>query len=165
MIINIKLKNIRITIGLILVVLWMIIVFMLSGQTGTDSANTSGSFINWLLEMILENENDIQHICIVGQLQFIIRKTAHFILYIIGGGLIFNFIYEYKEKNKYNKYSAITIGVLYAITDELHQYFIPGRSAEIRDVFIDSAGILLGVFLTVSFKLLKDRMKKVEKEC
>ena len=37
------------------------------------------------------------------------------------------------------------IGVLYAVTDEVHQYFVPGRSCELRDALIDACGVAAGV--------------------
>ena len=40
-------------------------------------------------------------------------------------------------------------GTLYAATDELHQLFVPGRSASFQDVCIDSAGVLSGILLCV----------------
>jgi len=36
---------------------------------------------------------------------------------------------------------------LYAVTDEIHQLFVPGRSGELRDVMIDSIAALVGVGL------------------
>ena len=39
------------------------------------------------------------------------------------------------------------IGVLYAVSDEIHQCFVPGRSGELRDVLIDSAGVICGVVI------------------
>ena len=39
------------------------------------------------------------------------------------------------------------ICVAYAALDEYHQMFVPGRSAEVRDVLIDSIGIFAGVIL------------------
>ena len=41
-------------------------------------------------------------------------------------------------------YSAC-IGIIYAITDEIHQLFIVGRSGSIIDVLIDSIGIFTGI--------------------
>jgi VanZ family protein len=38
---------------------------------------------------------------------------------------------------------ASVLTVLYAVSDEFHQTFVPGRSGQFRDVLIDSAGILL----------------------
>ncbi|WP_243096886.1 VanZ family protein [Thermohalobacter berrensis] len=35
--------------------------------------------------------------------------------------------------------------ILYAISDEVHQLFVPGRDAQITDVMIDSAGAFIGI--------------------
>ncbi len=37
--------------------------------------------------------------------------------------------------------------VLYAITDEIHQTFVPGRSGRVTDVLIDAAGAAVGVLV------------------
>jgi VanZ family protein len=39
------------------------------------------------------------------------------------------------------------IGTAYAVTDEIHQYVVPGRSCEVRDVVIDSCGVLVGALI------------------
>ena len=39
------------------------------------------------------------------------------------------------------------IGTIYAISDEVHQLFVEGRSCEVRDMLIDSAGVAAGVLL------------------
>ena len=36
------------------------------------------------------------------------------------------------------------IGTLYAVSDEVHQYFVPGRSCELRDMLIDACGVAVG---------------------
>lgn len=40
-------------------------------------------------------------------------------------------------------------GILYAVTDEIHQIFVEGRSCELRDLLIDAAGVLLGVVIVM----------------
>ncbi|VVB78770.1 VanZ like family protein [uncultured archaeon] len=48
---------------------------------------------------------------------------------------------------------AILLCVSYAITDEIHQFFVPGRHTALRDVLIDSIGILFaGVLYTIRIK-------------
>ena len=42
---------------------------------------------------------------------------------------------------------SLWLAVLYAATDELHQTFVPTREGCLRDVFIDSSGAVLGLFL------------------
>jgi VanZ family protein len=57
-------------------------------------------------------------------------------------------------------FCVLTSGILFAVSDEIHQAFIPGRSARITDVLIDSVSVALGcgIFLltTCSRKLTKD---------
>ena len=38
-------------------------------------------------------------------------------------------------------------GTLFAVTDEIHQIYVSGRSCEFRDILIDSCGVALGVLL------------------
>ena len=42
---------------------------------------------------------------------------------------------------------ALALTVIYAMTDELHQSFVPGRDPSIRDVGIDAAGALIAVVI------------------
>ena len=49
---------------------------------------------------------------------------------------------------------AAVIGILYAASDEFHQRFVPGRSCQLTDVLLDSAGLLAGIMLV----LLADRL-------
>ena len=42
--------------------------------------------------------------------------------------------------------------VLYAISDEVHQYFVPGRAMMATDVLIDSIGAILGCLLFFAVK-------------
>ena len=90
----------------------------------------------------------------------VLRKFTHFSGYLVGGVLLY-FMYFYLNKLINNGlvyikvYSVIT-GSLYAISDELHQYFVPGRSGEIKDVLLDSSGVITGVFLVwLLFKIIK----------
>ena len=39
------------------------------------------------------------------------------------------------------------IGTIYAVSDEVHQLFVEGRSCEVRDMLLDSAGVAAGVLL------------------
>ena len=41
--------------------------------------------------------------------------------------------------------AAFAVAVLYGVTDELHQTFVPGRVASEADLVVDAMGALLGV--------------------
>lgn len=142
-----------------IVILWMILIFTFSHQQAKDSSNTSGNTIRTIINIfpnirsLEENEKEQ----IVSNLQPIVRKLAHFSIYTLGGILIYNFINTYDIENKRKMIYSFIIGGVYAITDEFHQLFIPGRSCEFRDVCIDSSGVLLGI--CIIFILIKLRKK------
>ena len=52
-----------------------------------------------------------------------------------------------KGKNKSLILTAITIAILYAISDEIHQLFVPGRHGSISDILIDTIGILTATII------------------
>ncbi len=45
--------------------------------------------------------------------------------------------------------TALILSVIYAISDEFHQSFVPGRDASVRDVLTDSAGIILSLLISI----------------
>ena len=60
---------------------------------------------------------------------------------------------------------CLSIGVLYAISDEIHQGFIPGRTPQITDVMIDTMGVVLGMLcVLILFKIHKKYKHNVAKK-
>ena len=53
----------------------------------------------------------------------------------------------YKIKENWRMILSILLGMIYAVSDEIHQSFTPGRSPRIADVYIDTLGVILGVLL------------------
>lgn len=79
-------------------------------------------------------------------LNFIFYKTLHVIEYAILYFLLFLGFCFTRELNLTRKEIFIyplLVAILYAMTDEIHQTFVPTREGTIRDVFIDSGGIVL----------------------
>lgn len=128
-------KNKRRIIYFILVVIWMISIFCFSHQNGIKSRHTSDIITNKIAQGVVEDKDTIEEAKF--NISFIIRKSAHFIAYFVGGILIFEFINTFSIKIKYTILLTIIFGLLYAISDEVHQLFIDGRAAQIRDVVID----------------------------
>ena len=119
-------------IKIVLVILWMILIFMLSNQSGNESQSLSDNIIC----SFMNNCNPELY-------SFVVRKAAHFMLYFILGMLTFiNF-----KSNKENMIYALIICVIYAFTDEIHQMFVNSRSGELRDIIIDSLGALSSILI------------------
>ncbi|KPU42835.1 VanZ like family protein [Oxobacter pfennigii] len=101
---------------------------------------------SFLIEVLLKlGMADFLNIISLDKANIIIRKSAHFFEYLILGALIFKTLKSYCLKNL----SLITLcsGVLYAASDEIHQYFVSGRTAALKDVLIDSLGLAAGIMV------------------
>ena len=96
---------------------------------------------------------------------FIVRKGAHFAEYTILGGFLVPAVTEWMAVDKTPVPDSVRsiriiswlVGTLYAVTDEIHQFYVPGRSCELRDIGIDSCGVLAGVLVVSLLMRSKER--------
>jgi VanZ family protein len=75
----------------------------------------------------------------LGTWDTILRKGAHLTEYAILGALLYRALGR--------EPLALAVGIAYAATDELHQYFVRGRHASPVDVAIDAVGVAAGMLL------------------
>lgn len=130
----------------ILTILWMFIIFHFSNQKALDSTNNSQSFVRNTIVNVYKlfdsDASDEKLNKIVEAFDVPVRKTAHFIEYFILGMLILFMFKSYEIKNLY---LMILVCFLYAISDEVHQLFIVGRSGSFIDVILDTLGSSLAI--------------------
>ncbi len=136
-----KSRKIYVAVSWILVAVCMGIIFSLSAQNGEESSDLSGSFVMAILEWL---KIDID--------EGLLRTCAHCLEFMGLSLLIFNATYSTWE-TKFTPLIAFTGTVFYAITDEIHQIFVPDRAFQLSDILVDSTGALIGV--TISFIMLK----------
>ena len=140
---------------LILVILWMSVIFSFSSQKAEDSSKLSDGLIIKVAKVFVDKDLSIEkQEELLDKYTKVVRKTAHFSIYLILGVLVANLLFEYNTNKKIILFS-ILICIIYSITDEFHQLFVPGRSGEITDVFIDSTGSTI-VVLTYYY-MIKSR--------
>lgn len=160
--------NIKKTISIILVCIWMSVVFLFSNQQGEGSGNTSRKVAEIVVNIIdVQNKySDLKKEELVKTIEPFIRKLAHYTIYAIGGIVIINCISQFCAKEKMQIAISTCIGILYAISDEIHQLIVAGRSGNIKDVIIDSLGVLTGImfFLLVRMICKKTTSKRRMKE-
>ena len=119
----------------------MIFIFIMSHSNGLESANQSNFIVNFINNILkLENTE------LIGT---IIRKLAHLFEYFVLGILMFNCLKRYNIKRII--LISIVLCFIYAITDEIHQLYIPGRSGNLIDVMIDAIGSYIGM---MSYKII-----------
>ena len=126
---------------LLAVVFWMAIIFKLSAQPGEQSNLLSSQVTGVIVSLAQRFQPDVNLV----SLNHFIRKCAHFLAYLVLGiiGLFAMRRIGFRGKKAVGLTLLLCIG--YAITDELHQGFVPGRTPKLMDVFIDSSGALLGI--------------------
>lgn len=78
---------------------------------------------------------------------FIVKKTAHVVVYAILSTLFYRALKTGGIKAKKAGYYSIFFSLFYGLTDEFHQSFTPGRDPKIRDVIFDTIGGALGIYL------------------
>ncbi len=126
-----------------LAVLWMALIFYLSHQPAIESNGLSTGITEKIVVMVEKVAPDIKFN--MGRFNHMLRKGAHFFAYLVLGILMINGlsssdIYGFKGIGL-----AILICILYAISDEVHQLFDPGRGGQVSDVILDSAGAIIGI--------------------
>lgn len=115
----------------------MALIFVFSSQNSDQSSKSSG-FIVMLVKLLGDFEN----------IEFIVRKMAHFSIYAALGLSIYQTLKTYPLKSKYIFIFSLIFCFLYACSDEFHQSFSPGRSPQFSDVLIDTSGSLLMISLS-----------------
>lgn len=140
-------KNKRKIIYWSLLIIWMGIIFFMSNQP-SDISNSHSTLVIKLLNIIGIDVNST-----FGDMaDFVVRKAAHFTEYMILAYLIFNVLEFYCSSRKKIVLFSILFVFIYASSDEIHQYFIPGRECALRDVLIDTAGGITSTLITNSLK-------------
>lgn len=149
------------------VIIWMMVVFYFSNQPGEDSSDISKGVTAKIVNILTTNTNliDEDKIEIISKVDPIVRKMAHYTIYMVGGILITNYINaSYKLGSNKKILLSILIGMCYAGTDEFHQTFIYGREGRIVDVYIDTLGVITGVSIFLLVNKIKNNLIKIKGE-
>jgi VanZ family protein len=77
----------------------------------------------------------------LGGWDLLLRKLAHAAEYAVLGLLLWRALES--------AWGAFWLAVAYAVTDELHQTFVPGRLGSPLDVAVDAAGAAIGIALVL----------------
>ncbi len=128
--------------------LWMALIFFFS--TGELSASNTSRILRpllvWLFPAISEQRILLVHL--------ITRKAAHFTEYAILALLASRAFISSSHEALRRRWASVTLllVVLYSLSDEFHQLFVPSRSASIYDSLIDMAGGLTALTLYASWR-------------
>lgn len=135
-----------------LVVLWAAVIFLMSAHTGSDFDGTGplAAIKRWLVGLVAP---------VFGPETDIVNVAAHFTEYLIFGVLLFAAVRRTWPRAPLGRLALVAVAVasLYAVTDEFHQAFVPGRLCDPADWLTDTLGATLGASVSGAVML---RMRK-----
>lgn len=130
----------------------MLLIFLFSAQDANASQKLSDGILYEILSLLRAQE-------LMERFGMPIRKLAHFCLYFaLGLSSLMMFLQGGKLGYTISKapapLSAFMFGAVYAISDEIHQHYVPGRSMQFTDVLLDCAGVLTAILIFTAIKKL-----------
>ena len=158
-----------------LTLFWMVFIFMMSSAGKDESNSQSGAVCEFICEHFVEGYEEMapeEQIQIQQKISFPVRKCAHLSEYAVLGALMTLTAASWRREDEETMRTGETpggtvrilpvlaAGFLYAVSDEIHQIFVPGRSGEPRDVLIDTSGVLIGICLVRFHFSLRERRKR-----
>ena len=149
----------------LLLALWMLVIFVMSAQPAEQSSQLSGGIVSSIIAAICRNFDTLssqQQTEITSVVTLVVRKTAHFSEYFILGVLVSLTASTSGKINYKLKFLLSTVFcVIYATSDEIHQFFVPGRACRFGDVCIDTAGSVVAIALIMLICMLKNRSGEI----
>lgn len=146
----------RSTIAGLLAIIWMCIIFSFSAQVKEESSEVSIAFSYRVVSSagtffhLKLNDEDLRRIS--NAIEGSIRKAAHMTEYAVLSILLYLWLERWQLAIFKRSILAAVLAILYAASDEFHQLFVRGRAGSLRDVIIDSAGVILGILVFMGVK-------------
>ena len=104
-------------------------------------------FLLWLLLIYSFSSHPTKATSDIYWEDFIIKKLAHIVEYAILTAFLYRALLSSGIRKKEAALTSIFFALVYGMTDEYHQSFIPGREPRIRDIVFDTIGSLLAIFI------------------
>lgn len=144
-----------------LIALTVLVPFFFSSQTAQQSNAFSGevaSGLSGLLDSLIRHIRETEPEVLSDQIHTLVRKAGHFCMYAALTVLLhiaISILLSRRMRYRMPILFLLTFAGISAAAalDELHQYFVPGRSMEFTDIIIDVSGALFALLITGAFRL------------
>lgn len=152
----------------IIAIICCIIIFSFSAVPATASTKQSKGLTYNVIKLLNGNKLSEKELTkLTKKVNPLVRKIAHFSIYMILAIVTYMFIEELNIKSKSEKerlrkniiYTCIFC-IIYAVFDEIHQIYVPGRTGKAIDVIIDTLGSCMGIVILLLNNFIKIRCKK-----
>ena len=138
---------------------WYAVIFLFSAQTGVESGTISDRLAIDLLRLETDAPwtlSEVQY-AFFQLVTFLLRKGAHMAVYFVLTACLALALRGLLSSPRRQAVCVLGLCAVLAALDELHQYFVPGRSCQLRDVVIDTLGGLCFLLLWAGVRAIKRR--------
>ena len=148
---------------IILAVAVAVTIFVLSSEGEALSDLRSGGVTEAILSVlgVLKGLDGQERRAVILQYNFLVRSVAHVVIFFVLA-LVSCFFWKFLGVKRPCLITLIT-SLVYAVLDEIHQIFVPGRTFEFEDILLDLLGITLAVVLFSLIIYLKRKKGKGDK--
>ncbi len=149
-------------VALVMVFILLLAMFGFSSQGGAESTSLSRKATRIICHVIFTGFEDMtgyEQTFIVKELNYFVRKLAHFVIYMLIGLCSYYSVGVFLEKVRHKALFTCGICFVCAAADEIHQLFVPGRDAKISDVFIDLLGAVIGMIILRVLLIISEYIK------
>ena len=164
-------KVVKLTILLAMAICWMTMIFQLSSMTAQDSGRKGRELLSNFIEDALDFTNDLGYTDInprpeqINQvtdlLHLPVRKFVHATVYLVLAMFVISIVANIMNHNHYFGALFITLAICvgFAILDEFHQTFVPGRAGAAIDVMVDMIGVAAGMIIVFLICIMRKELK------
>ncbi|PUU87217.1 VanZ family protein [Halanaerobium sp.] len=135
------------------VFIWLLVIYNFSAQSAKESSRLSAGLSKVIYRVLTERAGlKVQ----LSSFHSFLRQGAHFFIFFVLALFLLNAFrvsgYEFEKAITY----TLLISLAYAGLDEIHQIYVPGRTAELKDIFVDGLGIIsgIGVYVLIRYLLI-----------
>jgi VanZ family protein len=139
---------------ILLTITWIIVIYFFTELPSFNGQSTAAVINKTVVTNEITNHvvsPSTGSLITLNELNILFRKSAHIFVF----GVLAMLIFKCLEPRRHTYLLAWVLTVFYAIFDEWHQSFIPGRVATMKDVMFDSFGALVALLLMYFFVRLK----------
>ena len=158
--------NVKRILLLLILIADMVFIFYNSAQVASVSSNASQSVTQMVAHVIVPNYDKLdetEKLNTVASLDAIVREAAHLLQFVPMGFALYLLLHISTIPQKLSRLClplTLGFGILYALSDEIHQLFVPGRSFQFFDIFMDTCGVTVGIIGGIILLLIIDSIKK-----
>lgn len=147
-------KRLRI-IAIFTTLIWMMVIFRFSMDTGSSSHELSSFCVELFNKAIIFLTGKDLRISISPEhyswIELFFRKLAHMSIYFVLSINVMVVLFTFNCSMFLRMFISALFCFGYALTDEFHQLFVDGRGASFFDCIIDTSGALLGIIVALIF--------------